>query len=107
MFECLLLGKTKELNIGHGAVEYITVRPLIMPGIVKVEPHVQDAVPTVDVLHSEVPSLVEMAVITSTYSPTIIAEANENMLISREETFGGIEKSGYETNHHQVCDFDY
>lgn len=61
--------------------------------------------PTVDVLHSEVPSLVEMAVITSTYSPTIIAEANEKTLIAREETFGGIEESGYETNHHQVCDF--
>lgn len=43
MAECLPLGKTKKLNIGLGAVEYITVRPLIMAGSVKIKPHVRDA----------------------------------------------------------------
>lgn len=100
MFECLLLGKTKELNIGHGAVEYIAVRPLIMPGIVKVEPHVQDAVPHGGRLALGGTQSGENGgdyFHVFTYYP---------MLVAREETFGGIEESGYETNHHQVCDLD-
>ncbi|KAJ5974721.1 hypothetical protein N7481_011931 [Penicillium waksmanii] len=86
-FEKLLVQKTKKLKLGHGAAKDTTIGPLTTPGGVdKVESHVKDAIS-----HGGRLAFGGSRPAGHTgyfYPPTIIAEANERMLVANEETFG-------------------
>lgn len=86
-FERLLVEKSRKLKIGHGAVEGTTFGPLTTPGGVdKVESHVRDAIS-----HGGRLALGGTRPTGQTgyfFSPTIVVDANEDMLVANEETFG-------------------
>jgi succinate-semialdehyde dehydrogenase/glutarate-semialdehyde dehydrogenase len=81
-----LVAKVKELRIGNGAENGVTVGPLIdVRAVEKVEEHIADATAKGGRVlvggrrHSLGGSFFE---------PTVIADANANMQLSKEETFG-------------------
>ncbi|MEO0549730.1 MAG: NAD-dependent succinate-semialdehyde dehydrogenase [Pseudomonadota bacterium] len=83
-----LASATDQLVVGHGKDEGVEIGPLInAQGLEKVETHLQDAVSKGAQLvtggkRSNVGALF--------YTPTVIADADANMLIASEETFGPI-----------------
>ncbi|KAJ5094046.1 hypothetical protein N7456_009907 [Penicillium angulare] len=86
-FETLLAEKTKKLKIGHGSAKDTTLGPLTtLAGVDKVESQVKDAIAQGGrlVLGGSRPDGLNGYF----YSPTIIAEANEKMMVANEETFG-------------------
>jgi succinate-semialdehyde dehydrogenase/glutarate-semialdehyde dehydrogenase len=86
-FQRLFVEKTKQLKIGHGAVDGTTLGPLTTPGGVdKVEAHVQDAISHGGriALGGTRPSHGSGFF----YPATVISEANDKMLVAAEETFG-------------------
>jgi acyl-CoA reductase-like NAD-dependent aldehyde dehydrogenase len=74
-FETPLVGKTKELNLYHGAAMVTTFGPLTTPaGVDKIEAHVQDALS-----HDGCLALVcarPVGVAGYSHPPTIVAEAS-------------------------------
>ena len=80
--------RVRELKVGNGMEDNIDIGPLInQAGVEKVAQHVQDAVnkgATV-VVGGEQPK--EKG---NYYKPTIIKDANANMIIMNEETFGPV-----------------
>ncbi|MEI3605771.1 NAD-dependent succinate-semialdehyde dehydrogenase [Pseudogracilibacillus sp. SE30717A] len=78
--------RVKELKVGNGMEEGVDIGPLInQAGVEKVAQHVEDAVKhgATIVVGGEQPK--EKG---NYYKPTIIKDANEEMLMMREETFG-------------------
>lgn len=88
-FSTMLQEATAKLKVGNGLDEGVTIGPLVdKDGYEKVEKHVQDAVSKgAKVLiggdgKSENDSYF--------YNPTVLVNANSNMLVMNEETFGPV-----------------
>ncbi|WP_034917358.1 NAD-dependent succinate-semialdehyde dehydrogenase [Erwinia sp. 9145] len=83
-----LAGEVSKLNVGNGMDEGVVVGPLIESAAVdKVEEHVKDAVANGGRI---VTGGARHALGGNFWQPTVIADANDNMQLSREETFGPV-----------------
>lgn len=84
--------RTKELKIGNGIFDDVEIGPLVnMSAIEKVNEHVQDATDKGAVLLCGGNRIQEGSFSKgSFYSPTILTNLNENMVITYEETFGPV-----------------
>ncbi|MDW8847558.1 NAD-dependent succinate-semialdehyde dehydrogenase [Erwinia sp. MMLR14_017] len=87
-FVSQLAEEVSKLKVGNGMEEGVIVGPLIEASAVeKVEEHVKDAVANGGRI---VTGGARHALGGNFWQPTVIAEANENMKLSREETFGPV-----------------
>ncbi|WP_034946862.1 NAD-dependent succinate-semialdehyde dehydrogenase [Erwinia oleae] len=83
-----LAGEVSKLNVGNGMDEGVVVGPLIESAAVdKVEEHVKNAVANGGRI---VTGGARHALGGNFWQPTVIADANDNMQLSREETFGPV-----------------
>lgn len=85
-FVSRLAEEVKKLNVGNGMDEGVVVGPLIeLKGLEKVEEHVKDALEhgARVVVGGE-----RHALGGNFFQPTVLAEANEEMKLAKEETFG-------------------
>lgn len=92
-FRDLVLDEVAQLRLGHGADPDTTIGPLIdSAGIDKVERHVADAVERGASIavggRRWVPG--DAALKGAFYEPTVLTGADDDMLISSEETFGPV-----------------
>jgi succinate-semialdehyde dehydrogenase/glutarate-semialdehyde dehydrogenase len=85
-----LCAEFQRLTVGHGLDQGVDVGPLIEEAALeKVERHVADAVERgASVLIGG--SRAEVKGVRSFFEPTIIVDADESMLLAREETFGPV-----------------
>ncbi len=80
--------RVKKLKVGNGMESSVDIGPLInQAGVEKVAEHVKDAVKKGATVIVGGGQPVEKG---NYYLPTVIKDANENMLIMREETFGPV-----------------
>lgn len=83
-----LADEVNKLKVGNGIDDGVVVGPLIAASAVKkVEEHVQDAVNKGGKI---VAGGARHALGGNFWQPTVISEANETMLLSKEETFGPV-----------------
>jgi succinate-semialdehyde dehydrogenase/glutarate-semialdehyde dehydrogenase len=83
-----LVDSVKELKVGRGTEEDVAIGPLINRAAVeKVERHVADALANGG---SVVVGGRRHALAGTFFEPTVITNANEKMLLAREETFGPV-----------------
>lgn len=83
-----LADEVKQLKVGNGMDEGVVVGPLIeASALKKVEEHVNDAVSHGGKV---ITGGARHALGGNFWQPTVIAEANESMKLSREETFGPV-----------------
>jgi succinate-semialdehyde dehydrogenase/glutarate-semialdehyde dehydrogenase len=83
-----MISRLKEMKVGNGLEEGVTVGPLIGPGALeKVERHVADATSkgAKIALGGE-----RVNGAGNFYTPTVLLDADDTMLVSREETFGPV-----------------
>jgi len=87
-FVSQLAEAVKELKVGNGVEEGVVVGPLIeASALKKVEEHVNDAVAKGGQI---VAGGARHALGGNFWQPTVIAEANETMMLAKEETFGPV-----------------
>jgi succinate-semialdehyde dehydrogenase/glutarate-semialdehyde dehydrogenase len=86
-----LAEKMTAMKVGDGLEEGVTVGPLVEPKAVeKVEQHVQDAVEKGAKLLVGGERLNGNNGTENFYAPTVLADADETMLVAKEETFGPV-----------------
>ena len=79
------------MKVGDGLEEGVTVGPLVEPKAVeKVEHHVQDALEKGARLVVGGERLNTNNGMENFYAPTVLADADETMLVAKEETFGPV-----------------
>lgn len=87
-FAEMVADATRKLKLGHGSKEDTTIGPLTTPqSMVKIEGQVKDAVALggkVVIGGKRVDSVGYF------FEPTLITDMNQNMLLTREETFGPV-----------------
>jgi len=86
-----LAEKMSAMKVGDGLEEGVTVGPLVEPKAVeKVERHVQDALEKGARLVAGGERLNGNDGPETFYAPTVLADADETMLVAKEETFGPV-----------------
>jgi len=86
-----LAEKMSAMKVGDGLEEGVTVGPLVEPKAVeKVEHHVQDALEKGAKLVVGGERLNANYGTENFYAPTVLADADETMLVAKEETFGPV-----------------
>jgi succinate-semialdehyde dehydrogenase/glutarate-semialdehyde dehydrogenase len=86
-----LAEKMSAMKVGDGLEEGVTVGPLVEPKAVeKVEQHVQDALEKGAKLVVGGVRLNGNNGTENFYAPTVLADADETMLVAKEETFGPV-----------------
>jgi len=90
-FDKRLAEKMSSMKVGDGLEEGVTVGPLVEPKAVeKVEHHVQDALEKGARLVVGGERLNTNNGMENFYAPTVLADADETMLVAKEETFGPV-----------------
>lgn len=90
-FSQIMIKRVNALRVGPASIENSEIGPMInQKAVDKVDRHVQDALQKGATLLTGGERVTDKEIGTNFYTPTIISEVNEEMVIFTEETFGPV-----------------